>query len=571
MKVDRQMKLFFCLWLLMGSRFACAANERGDSKTDKASNSTKMVACIKAKPLPKFLNGYVKLLETVIPQHASLVSLLLVGSMGGIECPGISNECPVYIGLFSLDTHCIPLCFFNASEDAYLVKILQNLPQEKKDVWKLQNIPPSKIIASNWYVFGHAALIDKMYPHLDALFQFFQEPFVNDLQIRLFDHILPMLPKMSGFYGNLIKFLELSLLNDVQLIQLDMSRSADEILSVHPSVFFTEKSMYAKFLLDSQKPTTSLDLPKFYFQNDTYKIGYYSANAYQNLLKLWFEKIVAWPPKELPENFQVFTEFFKSVQTLLDPFWIFSKKYLVGFFSNSTMFKNENTRLYTQGTGMLLTQSMQDADLVQFLTSFVNEQLNAWIKSLPSILKNSGCEPLEKFCTDLQAHVVCRFDEAVFTHKGHAVHACTVGGKTEPMQIQAQLFLTVLDQRLLYADNRSSMEQLIEAYMDKNLCESFSLDASVLSETRINLNVLMANWAPHKLVSTVSNEQSRLTWKTLLGTQEIQHKIDLPVKMLFKMIAALTESKTNDSKDPHPSNVGNDGQASETKTKQEKL
>jgi hypothetical protein len=568
MKVDRQVKLFFCLWLLIGSQFACATNERGDSKTDKTSNSTKMVACIKVKPLPKFLNEYVKLLETVIPQHASLVSLLLVGSMGGVECPGISNECPVYIGLFSLDAHCIPLCFFNASEDAYLVKILQNLPREKKDIWRLQNIPPSKIIANNWYVFGHASLIDKMNPHLDALFQFFQEPLVNDLQIRLFDHILPMLPKISGFYGNLMKFLELSLLNDIQLIQLDIDRSADEILSVHPSIFFTEKSMYTKFLLDSQKPTTPLDLPKFYFQNDTYKVGYYSANAYQNLLKLWFEKIVAWPSKELPENFQVFTEFFKSVQTLLDPFWIFSQKYLVGFFSNSTIFKNENARLYTQGTGMLLTQSMQDADLVQFLTSFVNEQLNAWIKGLPSILKNSGCKPLEQFCADLPAHVVCRFDEAVFTHKGHTVHACTIGGKTEPMQIQAQFFLTLSNHKLLYADNRSSMEQLIETYMDKNLCESFSLDASVLSETRINLNVLMANWAPHKLVSTVSNEQSRLAWKTLLATQEVQHKIDLPIKMLFKIIAALTESKTDVSKDFPPSNGDNGSQASETNIKQ---
>ncbi|MDR2769619.1 MAG: hypothetical protein LBB19_03670, partial [Puniceicoccales bacterium] len=552
----------------MNSQFACATSERTDGITDKASNSTKMVACIKVKPLPKFLNEYVKLLETVIPQHASLVSLLLVGSMGGIECPGISNECPVYVGLFSLDAHCVPLCFFNAGEDAYLLKILQNLPREKKDVWKLQNIPPSKIIANNWYVFGHATLIDKMQPHLDALFQFFQEPFVNDLQIRLFDHILSMLPKISGFYGNLVKFLELSFLDDIQLIQLDISRSADEILSVHPSVFFTEKSMCTKFLLDSQKPTTSLNLPRFYLQNDTYKVGYYSANAYQNLLKLWFEKMVAWPLKELPETFQVFTEFFKSVQTLLDPFWIFSKKHLVGFFSNSTMFKNENTRLYTQETGMLLTQSMQDTDLVQFLTGFVNEQLNAWIRSLPSILKNSGCEPIEKFCTDLQAHVVCRFDEAVFTHKGHTVHACTIGGKTEPMQIQAQFFLTVSNHGLLYADNRSSMEQLIETYMDKNLCESFSLDANVLSETRVNLNVFMANWVPHKLVPTVSNEQSRLTWKALLGTQEIQHKIDLPVKMLFKIIAALTESKTHVSKDLPPSNEGNGSQSSEAKVEQ---
>ncbi|MDR0647462.1 MAG: hypothetical protein LBF43_03440 [Puniceicoccales bacterium] len=563
MKVGRQVKLFFCLWLLASSQLVCAANERRDGKTDKVSSSTKMLACIKVKPLPKVLNEYVKLLETAIPQHASLVSLLLVGSMGGVECPGISNQCPVYIGLFSLDAHCTPLYFFNASEDAYLVKILQNLPQEKKDAWKLQNIPPSKIIAKDWYVFGYADLIDRMQPHWDALFQFFQEPFVNDLQIRLFNHILPMLPKISGFYGNLMKFLELSLLNDIQLIQLDMSRSADEILSIYPSIFFTEKSMYAKFLLDSQKPTTVLDLPKFYFQNDTYKVGYYNANAYQNLLKLLGETIAAWPPKELPENFQVFTEFFKSIQTLLDPFWTFSKKHLVGFFSNSTIFKNENARLYTQGTGVLLVQSMQDADLVQFLANFVNEQLNAWIKNLPGILKNSGCEPLEKFCVDLQAHVVCRFDAAVFTHKGCTVHACTIGAKTEPMQIQAQLFLTLLDQKLLYADNRSSMEQLIETYMDKNLCESFSLDASILNETKVNLNVLMANWMPHKLVSTVSNEQSRLTWKALLGAQEIQYKIDLPVKMLFKMTAALAESKPN-AKDL-PANGSSGSQASETK------
>ncbi|MDR1254522.1 MAG: hypothetical protein LBJ78_00610 [Puniceicoccales bacterium] len=565
MKVGRQVKLFFCLWLLMGCRFACVANERGDSKTDKASNSTKMVACIKVKPLPKFLNEYVKLLETVIPQQASLVSLLLVGSMGGIECPGISNECPVYIGLFSLDTHAIPLCFFNAREDAYLVKILQNLPQEKKDAWKLQNIPSSKIIANNWYALGQATLINKMQPHLDTLFQFFQEPFANDLQIRLFDHILSTLPKIDGFYGNLMKFLELSLLNDIHLIQSDVSRSADDILSVHSSILFKEKSVWAKFLSDIQKPTTLLDLPKFYFQNGIYKVGYYSADAYQSLLKLWFEKIAVWPPKELPENFQVFTEFFKSIQTLLDPFWTFSKKHLVGFFSNSTIFKNENARLYTQGTGVLLTQSMQDSALVQFLTSFVNEQLNAWIKSLPSILKNSGCEPLEKFCADLQAHVVCRFDEAVFAHKGHTVHACTIGAKTEPMQIQAQLFLTVLDQKLLYADNRSSMEQLIETYIDKNLCESFSLDTSVLSEARINLNVLMANWMPHKLISTVANEQSHLTWKVLPGTQEIKYKVDLPIKMLFKTITALTENKTNDPKALLPPNGDNGSQASGTK------
>ncbi|MDR0756111.1 MAG: hypothetical protein LBE99_04335 [Puniceicoccales bacterium] len=561
MKVDRQVKLFFCLWLLMGGQFACAINERGDGKTDTTSNSTKVVACIKIKPLPKFLNEYVKLLETVIPQQASLISLLLMGSMGGIECPGISNECPVYVGLFSSDTHCIPLCFFNASEDAYLVKILQNLPQEKKDAWKLQNIPPSKVIASNWYALGQAALIDKMRPHFDTLFQFFQEPFVNDLQIRLFDHILPMLPKIKGFYGNLIKFLELSLLNDIRLIQLDVSRSADDILSVHSSILFTEKSMYAKFLLDSQKPTTLLDLPKFYFQNDTYKLGYYSADACQNLLKLWWEKVAAWSPKELPENFQVFTEFFKSIQTLLDPFWTFSQKHLAGFFSNSTIFRNENARLYTQGTGILLTQSMQDTDLAQFLTRFVNEQFNPWIKGLPSMLKNSGCEPLEKLC----ANAVCRFDKAIFTHKGHPVHACTIGTQTEPAQIQAQLFLTVLDQKLLYADNRNSMEQLIETYGDKNLCELLSLDTSVLSESRINLNVLMANWVPHKLVPTVVNEQSRLTWKLLLGTQEIQYKIDLPIKTLFKTIAALTESKTNASKDPHPSNGDNGGQASKTK------
>ncbi len=494
-------------------------------------HSIKMLACVKCKPLPTVLNEYVKMVESIVPEYASTIALLLTGSFGGMNCPGVSSEHAAYIAYFSTDKNFTPLYFFNAQDDAYLVKILQGLPQAQKSVNSLQPLPSSKIIEDGWKVFGDTKLINNMKGHWDELMTFLKAPFDTDIQARVFLSSLDcklLLGKELEAFG---KFL----LNEIESVQIDLKHTDNNTLSLIYSNHFTEQSKFIRLFPKRPATTVTLKLPKSHLQSDIHSVY---LSPYIDLTPLLAKEFIDTLNTIIPASIANYFDWPK-IQEMIQSIDTWQKKHAGHMVSTATMVDAKAGN--SPCTYFSPVNKLKDAELVQFLDDLINVKLNAFLKS---VIPTSGAKKEAN-----NPPFVCRFDKEVFTYKNKVVHGCTIAYKLDVLDMLEQLFFTLVNDNLLCANNRQAMEKFIDECSSKDFSAPVTLSTKALMDCTINLESILNSFFSNSTIQKAPEAENYLKIKTIQEASTLQLQVDLPLSCLSKL-TTLLKNQANAGKAP---------------------
>lgn len=468
-----------------------------------------MVACIKTNPLANTLNTYLSLLETVAPQQASIISLLSLGGLGGVKCPGISTSDPCFMFLFRDNKEQFFPCFlFNAQKNAYLLTVLDTNDKDKDASSNVvYEIPSPTKIAGHWYLVAPQSIIESIKPQVDDLFQFLTPP-TGDIEFQIFSNFWKNNTIFNTCLANFpeVNVLVNKMLDNIQYLSFSCAKvnsSTNDCIKWTSKIFYKEPSSFWE-----QKNNFTISVPNLFIQNPIRVVSYcpfskfkaFLENIANDCLKIFPAPAISKDPNQpaqKPSNGHKIALGLQDLVQKIKPLLDFCQKYLTGYNCSFSQLEYDTKTQHVNncGAGIYFHSQLPNALLVEHMKRFFND-LQQWVQNLPNYLPDNYATLLK----DANKYLVCRFDENIFNHKNYPIHGFTIQALLPWGSVQHQIFLTICKDNLLYADNKDFIEKLIDDCEQQAKWSQVALDANTYEYIQIDTQQLLYFLNPEKLL-----------------------------------------------------------------------
>lgn len=427
---------------------------------------------IEGKNLQKVCQKVTELVDKILPESASLISLAIMGFAGGLPCPGVDENAACYVVIFLHEGKIEPVFLFKALVDSLLVKNLNEVKNTRNILRTIQNDDLKKFC---WQMYGNSELIKVLDKDVKQFFPFIyaSKPSEMCLKISLdFDNLNEIFEKIENKKCAFFKFLwNMFFVPDIKKIEMSGDIEG-KTLHAETRIYPQDSSSLSTFVKSLEAKNKDVHFLHWSSRETIQKCEFQDYLGVKNYIKSLDARMKY---KHRVTEYAQFKNFWEIFYPFIEDILTFCSENLTGNTQSYADLQNSNGLGSLKSFGFFETKKLNQTTFLGFMQGMV-KKVSAFFNAM--IDKKCFCW---EFCKDLSLNV----KKSVEKHCGYGIDQ--IFWKTQMQEAYCPIWFTVCKNYLLYADNIDDLKRLIERMLEK---KSMSYQDSYKN----GVNRIQINW-----------------------------------------------------------------------------